>query len=161
MSEPGRSIQLFELENRNGTRARLIDWGATLTSLEVRDREGQLGDVVLGFDDPDRYRRAHPHFGCTVGRYANRIAGGRFSLGGRSYSLANNNGDNHLHGGAVGFDSVFWEAEPVRETREQLKARGLETVVLSPTPNAPAQGNLLTHLTQGARDLREAGAPHP
>lgn len=105
----------FWLESDAGARARLIDYGATLVSLEVPDRDGQLGDIVLGFDDLERYRGPHPHFGSTVGRYANRIAGGRFELDGRPFALATNAGHHHLHGGAGGFDSVIWQAEPVRD----------------------------------------------
>ncbi len=106
----------FWLESDAGARARLINYGATLVSLEVPDRNGQLADVVLGFDDLARYRGPHPHFGSTVGRYANRIAGGRFELAGRPFVLATNAGRNHLHGGERGFDRALWRAEPVQDT---------------------------------------------
>src|SRR5947209_1266445 len=79
-------------------------------SLEVPDRDGRMGDVLLGFDDPEGYRGTHPHFGGIVGRYANRIANGRFELEGKSYQLACNNGKHHLHGGRIGFDRVVWQA---------------------------------------------------
>src|SRR4051812_41581285 len=77
-------VRVFILETER-LRARILDFGATLMSLEAPDRHGRRGDVVLGFDDPERYRGAHPHFGGIVGRYANRIAGGRFELDGKSY----------------------------------------------------------------------------
>ena len=76
------------------------------------DRQGKLGDIVLGFDNLEQYLKGHPYFGCTVGRVANRIAKGRFTLDGKTYTLATNNGPNHLHGGLKGFDKVVWKAEP-------------------------------------------------
>lgn len=91
-------------------RARVLDYGATLIALEAPDRHGEFRDVLLGFDDPARYAGPHPHFGGIVGRYANRIGGGRFSLDGKEYSLACNDGRHHLHGGRVGFDRVPWRA---------------------------------------------------
>jgi aldose 1-epimerase len=78
-------------------------------SLEGPDRDGRLGDVLLGFDEPERYRGSHPHFGGIVGRYANRIARGRFELDGAAYQLACNNGRHHLHGGPLGFDRRIWQ----------------------------------------------------
>jgi aldose 1-epimerase len=80
--------------------------------LHVPDRHGRLEDVVLGFDNLQQYLQGHPYFGCTVGRFANRIAGGRFTLDGKSYQLAINNGPNHLHGGIKGFDKALWKATP-------------------------------------------------
>ncbi|MFN2645643.1 MAG: aldose epimerase family protein [Burkholderiales bacterium] len=100
-------MRVFILESER-LRARILDFGATLMSLETPDRHGRLGDVVLGFDDPERYRGAHPHFGGIVGRYANRIAYGRFELDGHRYQLACNDGPHHLHGGVRGFDRVLW-----------------------------------------------------
>jgi aldose 1-epimerase len=84
-----------------------------ITELWVPDRNKKLGDIVLGFDNLESYLKGHPYFGCTVGRYANRIAKGRFTLDGREYTLATNNGPNHLHGGLKGFDKKVWKAEPV------------------------------------------------
>lgn len=91
-------------------RARVLDYGATLIALETLDRHGCMGDVVLGFDDIERYRGSHPYFGGTIGRFANRIAGGRFALDGQRYQLDCNDGSNHLHGGRTGFDRVQWQA---------------------------------------------------
>jgi aldose 1-epimerase len=104
-------VRVFELENAHGIRAKLLDWGATLAALEVPGRDGRRADVVLGFDDPERYREPHPHLGCTVGRCANRIADARFRLAGREFRLAANRGSNHLHGGEHGFHARFWQAE--------------------------------------------------
>ena len=102
--------RVFDLKS-DALEARVLDYGATLMSLRSRDRRGAVGELVLGFSDPERYRGTHPYFGGTVGRYANRILQGRFSLDGRSYQLACNNGRNHLHGGARGFDRVPWVGE--------------------------------------------------
>jgi aldose 1-epimerase len=102
-------MRVYELAT-DRLRARVLDYGATLISLQTIDRHGRMGDVVLGFDDIERYRGPHPYFGGTIGRYANRIARGRFVLDGEQYQLNCNNGPNHLHGGHVGFDRVQWQA---------------------------------------------------
>ncbi len=107
---------MHTLTNASGAQAVISNYGGTLMRLLVPDRAGRLGDVVLGFEDvsayqtPD-YRRAGPYFGALIGRYANRIKGGRFTLDGVDYQLATNNGAHHLHGGARGFDKVLWAAE--------------------------------------------------
>jgi aldose 1-epimerase len=91
-------------------KAKVITYGAILTELHVPDKNGQFDDVVLGFDDLKGYLGAHPFFGATVGRVANRIAKGKFTLDGKEYQLAVNNGPNALHGGKKGFDKVIWKA---------------------------------------------------
>jgi aldose 1-epimerase len=106
----GKQVTLFTIENQNGCKARVMDYGAILTELWLPDRDGKLGDVVLGFDTLQGYLDGHPYFGATVGRVANRIAKGKFSLKGKDYKLAANNGPNHLHGGEKGFDKVLWHA---------------------------------------------------
>ena len=108
----GEPVEVYTLTNSHGLRARVLSWGATLVEMSVPDREGKLADVTLGFTDLKRYTQPHPHYGVTVGRYANRIALGRFTLDGRTYKLATNNGANHLHGGLRGFDKRIWKAEP-------------------------------------------------
>ena len=100
-------MRVFTLASET-LRARVLDYGATLMSLEAPDRDGVFADVLLGFDDPAGYAGRHPHFGGIVGRYANRIARGRFTLDGENYTLACNDGRHHLHGGRVGFDRVPW-----------------------------------------------------
>ena len=111
-AEDGTAVNLYRLENANGLRAALTDYGAILVSLEVPDRDGNLDNIVLGFKDIDGYLTRHPYFGATVGRYANRIAGGKFTVDGQEYTLAQNNGPNALQGGLKGFDKVVWDAEP-------------------------------------------------
>jgi aldose 1-epimerase len=110
----GARADLYVLRNRSGIEARITNYGATVVSLRVPDRHGQLADVVLGFDDLDGYVRTRAFFGATIGRYANRIAGGRFILGNSNYTLATNNGGNHLHGGVQGFDRALWIARDTR-----------------------------------------------
>jgi aldose 1-epimerase len=107
----GRMVKSYTLSNSNGLRAVLIDYGATLVSLEVPDRTGKLADVVLGFTTLAEYQAKSPYFGAICGRVANRIALGKFSLDGKDYQLATNNDANHLHGGKVGFDKVLWTSE--------------------------------------------------
>ncbi len=108
----GVKVQLFTLINANGLISKIADYGTIITELHVPDRQGRTADVVLGFDDLDQYLKGHPYFGCTVGRVANRIARGQFTLEGRTYKLPVNNGPNSLHGGLKGFDKVVWNAEP-------------------------------------------------
>ncbi|MFC1543734.1 aldose epimerase family protein [Gemmatimonadota bacterium] len=105
-------VNLYTLENANGMRARITNYGATLVSLEVPDASGRTANVVLGFSDLDGYLGDHPYFGATVGRFANRIGEGRFTIEGQTYQLARNNGSNHLHGGINGYHRVVWKAEP-------------------------------------------------
>lgn len=109
----GQKVTLFTLTNSRGTRAEVLDYGGIVRSLSVRDRRGRMGDVVLGFDTLGEYSKSSPYFGCLTGRYANRIAKGQFSLDGKTYNLAKNNGPNHLHGGLVGFDKRVWRARPL------------------------------------------------
>ena len=110
----GKPVELYTLTNAKGMKAQIMTYGATLTGLWVPDRDGKLADVVLGFDDLQGYLKGHPFFGSTVGRVANRIAKGKFTLDGKEYKLATNNGPNHLHGGVKGFDKKVWKAEVVQ-----------------------------------------------
>ena len=107
----GDSVDVFTLANASGVEVRAITYGGIIVSLRVPDRDGRLGDIVLGFDNLDGYVEGSPYFGAIVGRYANRIANGQFTLAGETYHLATNNGPNHLHGGVRGFDKIVWHAE--------------------------------------------------
>ena len=109
----GAKVMEYNLVNENGMRARIIQYGAIVVSLETPDRDGNSADIVLGFDTLEGYLDGHPFFGCIAGRYANRIAEGRFELDGEEYTLATNNPPNHLHGGDIGFDKALWAAEVV------------------------------------------------
>jgi len=105
----GRDVQQFILTNKQGVEMKVINYGGIITSLRVPDRQGVLEDVVLGFDSLSSYETSSPYFGALIGRYGNRIAGGRFQLDGQTYTLAQNNNGEHLHGGIKGFDKVFWD----------------------------------------------------
>ena len=109
----GEAVDIFTLKNARGVEVQAMTYGATITSLRVPDRSGTFSDVVLGFDTLGAYLRQRPFFGALVGRYANRIGGAQFTLNGRTYKLAANDGPNHLHGGIKGFDKVVWSAEPL------------------------------------------------
>jgi aldose 1-epimerase len=109
----GDSVQLFTLSAARGLEVRIMTYGATIVSIRAPDRTGRLDNITLGYDSLGGYLTSSPYFGAIVGRYANRIARGRFTLDGRTYTLATNNGPNHLHGGVRGFDKVNWTAEEV------------------------------------------------
>ncbi len=111
----GRSIPIHTLTGENGFEARVTTYGATLVSLVVPDRDGGLGDVVLGFEDLAGYLGDHPFFGCIVGRFANRISGGTFPLDGGEHHLPRNDHGNHLHGGELGFGRRIWTFDSAGE----------------------------------------------
>jgi len=139
----GQAITLYSLTNAHGLRARIMTYGAIVVSLEVPDRDGNRADIVLGYDDLAGYVADNPYFGAIVGRYGNRIAGARFTLDGREYRLAANNGPNHLHGGLRGFDKVVWSAEPVRRS----DAVGVSMTYVSPDGEEGYPGTLTAHVT--------------
>jgi aldose 1-epimerase len=112
-TEDGAEVDLYTLTNANGMKAKIITYGGIITELWVPDKNGKLADVVLGHDNLKSYLAGHPFFGAIAGRVANRIAKGKFKLDGKEYTLATNNGTNHLHGGKKGFDKVVWKAHPV------------------------------------------------
>ena len=107
--DDGRDVRIFTLKNTQGTELEIMDLGATIVSLKTADANGNLADITTGFDNPRQYQAGAGYMGALVGRYANRIANGSFSLDGQEYSLAVNNGDNAIHGGIVGFDKKIWE----------------------------------------------------
>jgi aldose 1-epimerase len=109
-SVDGKDVSLYSLKNREGMQVLLTNYGATVVSITAKDRSGRWADVALGYDDLAGYQGGRSYFGAIVGRYANRIARGKFSLDGKAYSLFTNNGPNSLHGGKKGFDKVIWDA---------------------------------------------------
>ncbi len=118
-TKDGQETVLFTLVNDNGFTTKITDYGATITSILTADKDGNFDDVVLGFDSVegyqgDAYLKNGPYFGATIGRYGNRIAKGKFTLDGVEYTLAQNDGENHLHGGIVGFDKMIWNSEEVK-----------------------------------------------
>ncbi|HYG34687.1 MAG TPA: galactose-1-epimerase, partial [Clostridia bacterium] len=108
-TKDGTPVYLFTLRNSKGAEARISNYGGIVTSLKVPDRNGKMGDVVLGYDNLADYIKDSPYFGSLIGRYGNRIARGKFTLNGQQYTLATNNYPNALHGGLKGFDKVVWE----------------------------------------------------
>ena len=109
----GQEVELYTLSNANGVEAAIATYGGIVVSLKVPDRDGKLDDVVLGFDNLDGYLKENPFFGALVGRYGNRIGKAKFTLNGKEYKLAANNGENSLHGGIKGFNKAVWKAKPV------------------------------------------------
>jgi aldose 1-epimerase len=149
----GTAVDLYILTNKNGLEARLMTYGATLVSLRLPDRRGVYADCVLGYDGLDGYLKSSPYFGSIVGRYGNRIARGRFTLDGETYTLATNNGPNHLHGGVRGFDKVVWTAEPFAEAG----AVGVKFDYLSKDGEEGYPGNLaasVVYLLTNENELR-------
>jgi len=113
----GQEVDLYTLINKHGLIAKITNFGAILTELDVPDRKGKSGDVVLGWDTLADYQKNDPHLGSTVGRVGNRIANAQFQLDGKAYKLAANNGPHHLHGGVKGWDKAVWDAK-ARETAD-------------------------------------------
>jgi aldose 1-epimerase len=127
-----RPVEAFTISNASGIEVRVLARGGILQSVRVPDAQGELADVVLGFDTLEEYERDRAYLGALIGRYANRIAGGRFALEGRAYQLSRNDGANHLHGGPNGFHTVTWNTEPFEEEHaagvrlSHVSARGHE-----------------------------------
>ncbi len=111
----GKQIGLYTLKNKNGMTVEFTNYGATIVSIQVPDREGNIGNVVLGYDSIQGYYYGTSYFGCVVGRYANRIANGKFTLEGKTYSLPVNNGPNSLHGGINSIDKKVWTARVIND----------------------------------------------
>ncbi len=133
---------LYTLRNTNGMEVKITNYGGIITSIKVPDREGNLADVALGFNQVEKYEDGHPYFGALIGRYGNRIGGASFSLEGETYELAANNGPNALHGGTMGFDKHLYEAHEI----DRPDATGLELYRISPDGEEGYPGNLEVHV---------------
>ncbi|RST31433.1 galactose mutarotase [Sphingomonas ginkgonis] len=145
----GSRVEIVTLTGANGVRARIMTYGATLQALEVPDRAGRRADVELGYDRLDDYV-THPNFwGQTIGRYANRIAGGRFSLDGRSYQLPLNDKTNSLHGGTQGFDKRNWR---ITDTGNRDGAASVTMTLVSPAGDQGYPGTLTATATYSLDD---------
>jgi len=145
----GAAVDVYTLTNRNGVEVRAITYGAIITSIRVPDRRGTVADVALGFDTLAGYLTEHPFFGAVVGRYGNRIANARFTLDGRTYQLAANNGPNHLHGGVRGFDKHVWAAAPI------AGANGVAFTRTSPDGEEGYPGTLQVRVSYTLTDTNE------
>ena len=117
----GTAVDLFTLKNAKGMEVAITNYGGIIVSILVPDAKGKLGDVALGFDSLDSYVKSSPYFGSLVGRVGNRIGKAEFSLGGKTYKLAVNNGPNTLHGGRKGFDKVVWQAKAIEGVEPALE----------------------------------------
>ena len=147
----GTAVEAFTLRNRHGVEVRVISYGAIVASIRVPDRHGTFADVVHGFDNLGGYLEAHPYFGAIVGRYGNRIGKAQFTLDGRTYKLAANNGPNHLHGGVRGFDKFVWQAEPL------AKGVGVTFSRTSPDGEEGYPGTLKARVTYTLSDANDLG----
>jgi aldose 1-epimerase len=110
----GRPAEIYTLRNQAGAEARITNYGAIVVSMSVPDKNGKFGNVILSYDSPADYLARNPSCGAIMGRFANRIAAGKFTLNGKEYTLAKNDGENHIHGGNLGFNKVLWTAKPVK-----------------------------------------------
>ncbi len=147
----GQPVEVYTLRNSNGVEIKAINYGCIITSLKVPDRAGKFADVVLGYDTLDGYLKDSPYFGAIVGRYGNRIAKGQFTLNGKTYKLATNNGPNHLHGGNKGFDKVVWKAA----WKNGAQGVGVIFSRTSPDGEEGYPGNLQTSVTYTLTDHNE------
>jgi aldose 1-epimerase len=147
----GEAIDLYTLTNKNAVQAAITNYGGAVVSLKVPDRDGKLGDVVLGYDSVDGYVADKNYFGAVIGRYGNRIGHARFSLDGKTYTLAKNNGENTLHGGIKGFNKAVW-------TAKEIPAKGgqaLELTYLSKDGEEGFPGNLKVRVVYTLTDSNE------
>jgi aldose 1-epimerase len=147
----GTAIESFTISNTQGASAKVITYGASLTELHVPDKNGKLGDVVLGFDNIEGYLGPHPHFGGTIGRYGNRIAKGKFTLDGKEYQLAINNAPNSLHGGPTGFDKRVWKGEAL----ERKDGAAVRFTYVSKDGEENFPGNLTVSVTYTLTNTNE------
>jgi aldose 1-epimerase len=136
--ESGETVHLYTLQSASGMEVKITNFGGIITSIRVPDKNDTMGNVVLGFDSLEDYTKFHPYFGALVGRYANRIGGGLFKLDGMNFSLAQNNGQNSLHGGIVGFDKKLWKSKEF----ENESGVGVELEYMSPDGEEGYPGNM-------------------
>jgi aldose 1-epimerase len=134
----GQAVELYTLRNEKGAEATITNYGGIVVTLMMPDRAGKMIDVVQGYDNVDGYVKVTPYFGALIGRYGNRIAKGKFTLDGKTYTLAGNNNGNALHGGVKGFDKVIWKAKPV----ESKLGAALELSYLAKDGEEGYPGNL-------------------
>ena len=139
----GETVEKFTLSNASGMEVDIVAWGAAITRIQVPDRDGSQADVALAFGELEPYLEPHPYFGSVVGRYGNRIAKGRFTLNGVEYTLATNNGENHLHGGERGFDRRLWKAQ----ASTTAEGQSVELTYVSPDGEEGYPGTLTATVT--------------
>ena len=147
----GQEVEIIQLNNKSGMQAGIMTYGATLVSLTVPDRNGVMSDVVLGFDSLSSYVKQSPYFGSTIGRFGNRIGKGTFELNGARYTLAANNGANHLHGGIRGFDKVVWRVDQ----KESVEGKSLALKYVSNDGEEGYPGTLTAKVVYSLTDENE------
>lgn len=153
-TKEGLPITRYLLANDRGMTVSIINYGATVTSIELPDREKKVANVVLGFPTLDGYLGKDPYFGCIVGRYANRIAKGKFTLNGKAYTLAINDGPNHMHGGLKSFSDAVWSAHPT-EPDPESKTAGVELMYESRDGEEGYPGTVKTTVVYTLSDTNE------
>ncbi|MBK7106926.1 MAG: galactose mutarotase [Ignavibacteriae bacterium] len=137
-TKKSESVDLFTLTNKNGTKIKISNYGGIIQSLFTQNKNGKFEDIVLGYDNLESYLDKTPYFGCICGRYSNRINKSSFIIDGTKYNLSANEGDNHLHGGFIGFDKVVWNAKEIQNENEV----GVELNYLSGDGEEGFPGNL-------------------
>lgn len=147
-TKDGKAVDIYTLTNANGVEAKITNYGGVVVSLKVPDKNGNMEDVVLGFDSLADYETRSPFFGTLVGRYGNRIAKGKFTLDGKEYNLVQNNMGNHLHGGTEGFDKKVWQAEEFQND----STVGLKLTYTSPDMEEGYPGKLDVEVTYTLRN---------
>jgi len=145
-------LKTFVLTNAHGVSVKILNFGAKVMSITVPDKEGNFGDIVLGYDTADEYIKGNPYFGAIVGRYANRIANGHFSLGRIEYTLCKNNGNNSLYGGSGGFNNVIWDIVNFKNENKNYFAK---LKYLSKDGEEGFPGNLMVYVTYTLSDDNE------
>lgn len=140
----GAEVTCWKITDENGMQAEILDYGVTIRTLIVPDKNGNPIDVVLGYDTLEEYIEHNGYFGATVGRFANRIGKGSFTLNGQEYKLAVNNGENHLHGGKVGFNRYVWDAKEVEN--------GVMFSMTSPDGDEGYPGTMQVQVTVSLKD---------
>src|SRR5947199_34986 len=149
-TQGGRPVNLYTLTNSHGVEVKAMNYGGIIISIRVPDRKGQFADIVLGHDKLEGYTPNKPYLGAIVGRYANRIANGTFTLDGKTYTLPKNDGPNTLHGGTTRtFDKVVWDAEPLKGKN------GVAFSYLSKDGEEGFPGNLKVKVTYTLTDNNE------
>ena len=143
-TKAGEAVDVYTLKNDNGATVKFISYGGIITDIDVPDRWGRVGNVVLGFKNLADYETKNPYFGALIGRYGNRIGAAKFTLNGAEYKLAANNGPNSLHGGNKGFDKVVWKVEPLQSADGSAAAR---LTYLSKDGEEGYPGDLTAHVT--------------
>ena len=155
-TKEGQNVDQYLLKNKSGMQISIITYGGIITSWTAADKNGDYKDIVLGYNTLEKYEAETPYFGALIGRYGNRIAKGRFSLNDTTYTLAVNNGVNHLHGGLKGFDKVVWQAETMSSATES----SLVLKYLSKDMEEGYPGNLATTVTYTLNDNDELGVKY-